>query len=67
MKMLRLLLELLYPDEFGKSRKIDVPQKGGVLVIGASPKKPKNSAATAASIRVRKWKAPWRLIEKAKS
>jgi hypothetical protein len=67
MKMLRLLLELLYPDEFGKSRKIDVPQKGGVLVIGASPKKPKNSAATAASIRVRKWKAAWRLIEKAKS
>ena len=67
MKMLRLLLELLYADEFGKSRKIDVPQKGGVLIIGASPKKPKNSAATAASIRVRKWKAAWRMIQKEKS
>jgi hypothetical protein len=66
-KMLRLLAERVLPDEFGRNRRIDVPQNGGVLVIGASPKKPKNSAATAASVRVRKWKAAWRLIEKAKS
>ena len=66
-KMVRFYLELRRPDKFGKHRKIDVPHKGGVLVVGAAPKKPENSSATAASIRVRKWKAASSMIRKAKS
>ena len=51
-KMLRWLLERRRPEKYGKPRKIDVPCTGGVLVIGDVTKKPKNSTATAASIRV---------------
>ena len=64
-KMIRLLLECLRPKKYGKRRKHDVPQKGGVLVIGDSTKKPENSCA--ASIRARKWKSRWGMIRKAKA
>ncbi|MGA8820540.1 MAG: hypothetical protein WB624_24885 [Xanthobacteraceae bacterium] len=65
-KMIRFFLELRLPDEFGKRRKIDRPQKGGVLVVGAAPKKLKTSAATAASIKARRWKTAARMIRQAK-
>jgi hypothetical protein len=64
-KMLRSLLEWLHPEKWDKRRKIDVPQKGGVLVIGDITKKLENSSA--ASIKARKWKSRSREIEKAKS
>jgi hypothetical protein len=64
-KMLRFLLEWLRPEKWGKHRKIDVPQKGGVLVIGDITTKPENSSA--ASIKARKWKSRSREIEKANS
>ena len=67
LKMARFYLELRRPDEFGKHRKIDVPRTGGVLVISGAPKKPENSSATAASLRVRKWKAASSMVRKAKS
>jgi hypothetical protein len=38
-KILRLILELLHPDEWGKHRMIDVPHKSGVLVVGYIAKK----------------------------
>jgi hypothetical protein len=63
--MLRFLLEWLRPEKWGKHRKIDVPQKGGVLVIGDITKKRENSSA--ASIKARKWKSRSREIEKANS
>jgi hypothetical protein len=66
-KMLLFLLEWLRPDKRGKHRKIDVPQKGGVLVIGATPKKLKNSTATAASIKARRWKSRSKVVREAKS
>ena len=67
-KMIRWILERYRPEKFGKNRKIDVPLKGGVLVVGAaSPKKLKNTTATAASIRARDWKATSRMIRKAES
>lgn len=65
-KMLRFLLKLLRPDEYGKHRKIDVPHNGGVLVVGATPKKLKNSTATTASIKARQWKSRSKIIAKAK-
>ena len=63
-KMIRFLLELLRPEKWGKHRKIDVPQKGGVLVIGAPTEKPKNNSA--ASIKARQWKSRSRMIREAK-
>ena len=62
-KILRFLLELLHPDEWGKHRKIDVPHKGGVLVVGYIAKKPEYS--TAASVKARKWKSCSRRIREA--
>ncbi len=59
------VLEKLRPDVWGKNRQIDVPQEGGVLVVGATPKKLKNCTATAASVRARKWKSGSRMIQKA--
>jgi hypothetical protein len=58
-------LEWLRPEKWGKHRKIDGPQKGGVLVIGDITPKPENSSA--ASIKARKWKSRSREIEKANS
>jgi hypothetical protein len=59
--MIRFLLEWLRPEKWGKRRKIDVPQKGGVLVIGrADSAKPNNGSA--ASVEARKWKAAMRMI-----
>ena len=64
-KMMRLYLERKRPERWGKHRKLDVPRNGGVLVVGDTPKKLKNS--TAASIRARKWKSVSNMIRKAKS
>ena len=60
------VLEKLRPDEWGKNWQIDVPQEGGVLVVGATPKKLKNCTATAASVRARKWKSGSRMISEGK-
>jgi hypothetical protein len=50
-KILRFILELLHPDEWGKHRKIDVPHKSGVLVVGYITKKPEY--CTAASVKAK--------------
>ena len=43
--ILRFILELHHPDEWGKHRKIDVPHKSGVLVVGYIARKPEYSTA----------------------
>jgi hypothetical protein len=67
--MLRLLLECISPDKWGKHPKIDVPHNTGVLVVGGIshdiPKKVNNG--TAASVKARKWKAGMRMIQKTKA
>jgi hypothetical protein len=45
--------------------KIDIPQKGGVLVVGDLTKKPEYS--TVASVKARKWKSRSRRIREAKA
>jgi hypothetical protein len=62
-KMMRLFLELVRPEEYAKNRKIDIPQKGGVIIIGQNTEKLENSSA--ASIKVRKWKSCSRKIGQA--
>jgi len=64
-KMMRFLLEWALPEKWGKHRKSDIPQTGGVLVIGKRTAEPENSCA--ATIKARQWKARSREIEKAKS
>jgi len=64
MKMMRYYLELKRPETWGKNRKTDIPQKGGVLVIGEVTKKPKYN--TARSVKARKWKADSRRIREEK-
>jgi hypothetical protein len=64
-KMLRFLLEWWRPEIYGKRRKVDVPHKGGVVVLGATTKKAANCSA--ASIKARKWKAGSRMIREAKA
>ena len=66
-KMLRFLLEWRRPEKWGKHRKIDVPQTGGVLVVGGIRRIPnKVKKSTAASVKSRKWKAGSTMIRKAK-
>jgi hypothetical protein len=62
-KMLRFLLEWWRPEEWGKHRKIDVPRKGGVVIIGDIAKKSTNCST--ASIKARKWKSGLRMIREA--
>ena len=59
-RAIRYILALELPEKYGKNRKIDVPHKGGVLVIGET-KKPEYD--TAASVRARQWKAEWKRIQ----
>jgi len=65
-KMIRFLLEWRCPEKWGKNRKIDVPQTGGVLVVGGIPHDIPNKVnnGTAASVKARKWKAASRMIKK---
>ena len=67
MKMFRFLLKRRLAEKYGENRKIDVPQTGGVLVIGM-PQKPGNKPKpnTAASVNARKWKALSRRAREAK-
>jgi hypothetical protein len=68
-KMIRFLLEWQRPEVWGKHRKIEVPHKTGVLVVGDKrrdvPKKVDRD--TTASVKARKWKAGWRMIQKMKA
>jgi hypothetical protein len=64
MKMMRFYLELKRPETWAKNRKTDIPQKGGVLVVGDVTKKPKYN--TARSVKARKWKADSRRIREEK-
>jgi hypothetical protein len=64
-KMIRFLLEWGRPEEFGKRRKVDVPQKDVVIFLDAPTEKAANCSA--ASIRARKWKAAARMIREAKA
>jgi len=65
--MIRLFLELARPEKWGKNRKDDdLPQKCGVLVVGNKTVK-KSENNTAASIKVRQWKACRRKIRDAKA
>jgi hypothetical protein len=68
-KMLRFLLEWGRPETYGKHRKIDVPHNSGVLVVGGIRHDIPNKVnkGTAASVQARKWKAGWRMIQKAKA
>ena len=63
-KILQLLLELKFPDKWGKNPKIEVPHHGGVLIVGDVPNDIPHKAnkGPAASVRARKWKAAWRMI-----
>jgi hypothetical protein len=67
-KILRVVLERERPETYGKHRKIDAPQNSGVLVVGGIrrgiPNKVNNG--TAASVKARKWKSLWRMIQKTK-
>ena len=63
-KMLRFLLEWKLPEKYGKRRKRDIPQSGGVLVIGG-PKKPEIN--NAASIKAREWKSISRKVRTLKA
>jgi hypothetical protein len=58
--ILRFILELLHPDEWGKHRMIDMPHNSGVLDVGYSVKKPEYSPA--ASVKSRKGKSCSRRI-----
>ena len=62
-KMIRFLLARKFPEKYGKHPKVDVPQQGGIVLIGA-PKKPKKTCA-AASIKARQWKALSRRLREA--
>jgi hypothetical protein len=62
-KMIRFFLELVRPEVWGKYRKIDHPQTGGVLVLGDSTKQP--ATCPSASIKVRQWKSGWNKVRKA--
>ena len=62
-KMMRFFLELVRPEEYGKNRKTDIPQRGGVIVLGESTQKLENNSA--ATIKVRKWKSCSRKIRQA--
>ena len=53
LKMCRFLLEWKYPEKYGKHPKVDIPHQGGVVLIGAQPKK----TCPPASIKARQWKA----------
>ena len=64
-KMIRFLLEWMRPEKWGKNPKSDIPQTGGVLVIGGRTEKPENSCA--ASIKARKWKSMSRKVRKPKA
>jgi len=67
-KMLRWLLERRRRETYGKHRQIDVPHNSGVLVVGGNrPDIPDEvNNGTAASVRARKWKTGWRMIQKTK-
>jgi hypothetical protein len=55
-KMMRFLLEWVRPEVYGnKPPKPDVPQRSGVILVGA-PEKPKRTCPEA-SIKARSWKA----------
>jgi hypothetical protein len=68
-KMLRFLLEWFRPERYGKHRKIDVPQQGGVLVVGGVRHdiSSKVNKDTAAGVRARKWKAGLRMVREEKN
>ena len=70
-KWIRFYLEFFRPEEWGKNRKIDVPQTGGLLIVGdastykkveSTDEKPENN--TAASVKARKWKSCMRTLRK---
>jgi hypothetical protein len=63
MKMFGFLLKRRLAEKYGQNRKVDVPQTGGVLVIGM-PQEPDNKPKpnTAASAKTRAWKSIARMI-----
>jgi hypothetical protein len=63
MKMLRFLVKRRLAEKYRQNRKINVPQTGGVLVIGM-PQEPDNKPKpnTAASAKTRAWKSIARMI-----
>ena len=59
-KMMLFFLRWMLPERYGKPRKRNIAQTGGVMVIGERTKQPKTNPA--ASIRARKWKAAFRRV-----
>jgi hypothetical protein len=65
LKMMRFLLEWVRPEVYGnKPPKPDVPQRSGVILVGA-PEKPKRTCP-AASIKARTWKGLSRKVRQTK-
>ena len=64
-KMLRLFLELMRPEKWGKARKRKIVTSGGVLVIGEPAARPQNNCA--ASIKAKQWKSASRKVRDAKA
>jgi hypothetical protein len=64
-KMIRFLLEWMRPEVYGnKPPKPDVPQRSGVILVGA-PEKPKRTCPEA-SIKARSWKGLSRKFRQAR-
>ena len=65
LKMLRLFLELVRPEKWGKVRKNKNVTSGGVLVIGGPAARPQNSCA--ASRKAKQWTSASRKVRDAKA
>ena len=63
-KMLRLFLELVRPEKWGKARKSKIVRSGGVLVIGEPAARPQNNCA--ASRKAKQWTSASRKVREEK-
>jgi hypothetical protein len=66
-KWIRFYLEFFRPEKWGKNRKIDVPQTGGLLIVDWNCEKPETTCEkrennTAASVKARRWKSCMRTL-----
>ena len=67
-KMLRFMMEWLWPEKYGKHSKRDIPQTSGVLVIGERTEKPERPKSNyVPSVRARKWKSLARKVRGAEA
>ena len=64
LKMVRVFLEWMLPEKYGRHRKSDIPQTGGVLVVGKRTEEPTEvpNNGSARSSKARKWKSVSRKV-----